>query len=88
MQNRRLFAFGEWVHVRTRLNEALVFIQGHRLLCGKLLAAALLCFCAPNTNRISEKSVFTARDAVFSGILLSLSLFFMTRVSTFLYFNF
>ena len=85
---RRLFAFGELRHVRTTLYSVSVFVWEHKLLSVKLLAAALLCFCAPNTNRISERSVFRTRDAVFSGVLLALSLFFMSEVSTFLYFNF
>lgn len=85
---RRLFALGELVHIRSTLASALAFASGHRLVCLKLAAAAALCFFAPNTNRISEQTLFRTRDAVISGVLLGASLFFMNEVSTFLYFNF
>lgn len=85
---RRMFAFSEWIHVRTRLAELVSFGRGHVVLCLTLLLSAVICFCLPNSNRISEKTEFTRRDAVFSGALLALSLFFMSQVSTFLYFNF
>ncbi len=53
-----------------------------------LAFGAAICFFAPNANGIIERERFRGRDAVFSGALLGLSLLFMTKVSTFLYFNF
>jgi len=80
---RRLFSFAGF-----RPGALLAFVGGHAVLCVTLAVSAALCFCAPNSNRISEKTEFTARDAILSGVLLALSLFCMSRVSAFLYFNF
>ena len=84
----RMFAWSELIHVRTMLSLGLAFIREHLSLSLIMLISAVLCFAAPNSNRISEKERFTARDAVFSGGLLAFSLFNMTSVSQFLYFNF
>ncbi len=53
-----------------------------------LIAGALICFCLPNSNEISERRELSARHAVLASVLFALSLACMGRVSTFLYFNF
>ncbi len=76
------------LHVRTLLGSLAAFVEGHLVLTLVLLASAVICFCLPNANGVMERERFSRRDAVFSGVLLALSLFNMTQVSTFLYFNF
>ena len=85
---RRMFDPGQFIYLGTTFSAWWSFVGDHGPLCLLLVFSAVLCFAAPNSNRISEKTAFTARDAVFSGGLLALSLFFMTHVSQFLYFNF
>jgi len=75
-------------HIRTFLNSLAAFAGGHLQLVAVMVISALICFCAPNSNRVMEKKTFTFRDAALSAGLLGLSLFHMTQVSTFLYFNF
>ena len=76
------------IHVRTLLRSCLGFVQGHLTLTLVLAVSVVICFCLPNSNRITDRKTFGWKDAVFSGVLLALSLFYMTKVSTFLYFNF
>lgn len=76
------------VHVRTLLGEVLAFVQGNPVLTLILLVSAVICFCLPNSNRVMERERFGWREAAVSGVLLALSLFNMSQVSTFLYFNF
>lgn len=52
------------------------------------LAGAAICFFAPNTRQISERFQPKWYYAVFSGALLTASLFYMGTVSNFLYFAF
>lgn len=82
---RRLFSFTGW---RSILPDLAGFVPEHLTVVILLVVGALICFCLPNSNRISEKTEFRARDAVFSAVLLMLSIFYMSQVSTFLYFNF
>ena len=53
-----------------------------------LAVGAFICFALPNSNRISEIKVFKFRHAAAAGILLAVSIMYMTKVSAFLYFNF
>lgn len=53
-----------------------------------LAVSAAVCFCFKNSNELSKKTEFTARDALVTGALFALSLMHMTQVSGFLYFNF
>ncbi len=53
-----------------------------------LVVSGVICFCLKNSNGISKKTVFTARDALLCGALMALSLVHMSQVSGFLYFNF
>ena len=53
-----------------------------------LLAGMGLCFFAPNTREIAERFEPRPRYAAYAGVLLTVSLFFMGRVSSFLYFQF
>ena len=85
---KRLFAFGEMIHVRTMWNELSYFVTTHPEGTAALVLGAAVCFLLPNTNSISKKTEFRWYDAAVCGALLGLSLFFMTGVSKFLYFNF
>lgn len=76
------------LHVRTMLNAILTFVGESPVLALTLAASAVICFCLPNSNRILERERLGWREAALSGVLLALSLFNMTRVSTFLYFTF
>ena len=53
-----------------------------------ILAGALICFLAPNTRQIAERFEPRPVWAVWAGVLLTASLFFMGEVSSFLYFQF
>ena len=80
--------FRNLLHVRTMLNAVLVFVQSNPMLTLVLIVSAVICFCLPNSNRIMERKSFGWREAAASAVLLALSLFNMSQVSTFLYFNF
>lgn len=75
-------------HLRTFCTLVPGFISANKLLCLVMLVSLVIVFAFDNTNSISEKKEFTAKDAVLSGLLLGASLLFMGSVSTFLYFNF
>lgn len=85
---QRMFAVHGGMDLSALGADLLHFADDHVMLCLILVFSMLLCFAAPNSNRISEKKKFTALDAVISGALLAFSLFFMSDVSQFLYFNF
>lgn len=85
---RKMFDVRNLIHVRTFLGSAWGFAGSHPHLMVILVISAVLCFWAPNSNRIMEKTKFTFRDAAVSALLLGFSLFNMSQVSTFLYFNF
>lgn len=85
---KTMFDFRNLFHVRTMLNAVLVFAQENPMLALTLIASAVICFCLPNSNRIMEREHPGWKEAVVSAVLLALSLFNMTQVSTFLYFNF
>lgn len=85
---RTMLDFRNLFHVRTMLNEALSFALGRPGLTIILVLSAVICFCLPNSNRIMEMERPGWREAAASAALLALSLFNMTGVSTFLYFNF
>ena len=55
---------------------------------GLLVVGAAICFCCGNSNAISKRTSFGRQDAVWSAALLMLSVFNMSQVSGFLYFNF
>jgi len=75
-------------HVRTLLGGVWAFVQGDPILTATLAVSAVLCFCFPNSNDLAEREQLGRKEAVVSAVLLALSLFNMTHVSTFLYFNF
>lgn len=66
----------------------LTFVSDNTVVAFLIAAGALICFCLPNSNRISENGKLGARHAVLAAVLFVMSLAFMGRVSTFLYFNF
>lgn len=72
----------------TLLADLAAFGAANWYLLALLAVAAVLCFCCKNSNEISQKTEFTARDGLFAGALFALSLVHMTQVSGFLYFNF
>ena len=82
---RRLFSFTGW---RNILPDLTSFVPQNLTVVVLLVVGALICFCLPNSNQIGEKTRFRGRDAVFAAVLLMLSIFYMSQVSTFLYFNF
>ena len=82
---RRLFSPSGWQSILPSLTAFLIANWGIVLL---LILCAVICFALPNSNRIGEKTQFRARDAAVSAVLLMLSIFNMSQVSTFLYFNF
>lgn len=53
-----------------------------------VIAGAFICFFSPNTHELFIESELRWYHAVFSGILITISLFFMGAVSSFLYFQF
>ena len=85
---KKMFDFGLLADFQAALGSFLTFVQGHMLLMLVMLISLIICFCLPNSNRIMERKKFSWRDAAVSAALLALSLFNMTQVSTFLYFNF
>lgn len=85
---KQLLDFRDLFHARTLLNNGLAFIQGHLALTLALIVSVVICFCLPNSNQIAAREKFNWKDALLSGVLLGLSLLCMTKVSTFLYFNF
>lgn len=82
---RRLFSPSGW---RSILPSLAAFLSANWFIVVLLAVCAVICFALPNSNRIGEKTQFRPRDAVFSAVLLMLSVFNMSQVSTFLYFNF
>lgn len=85
---RMMFDPHMWQAGGSVLATALRLLREQWQLLAILVLGAGICFFAPNANNIIEQERFRARDALFSGALMGLSLLFMTRVSTFLYFNF
>lgn len=53
-----------------------------------LAAGAAICFCCKNSNEIAKRTSFGRRDAILAAVLLMVSVFNMSQVSGFLYFNF
>lgn len=85
---RRMFSLTAWSDPAGLLASAASFAGDNLLLCITLAVSAVITFCFPNSNAIAEKESFTLRDGVWCGLLMAASLFNMSQVSTFLYFNF
>ena len=66
----------------------MTFAHGNLMLCLTLAVSAVITFCCPNSNALAEKERFTLRDGVWCGFLMAVSLLNMSKVSSFLYFNF
>lgn len=64
------------------------YFKENDLITALIAVGAGICFFAKNSNEISEKFSPKWQYAVFAGILLTISLFRMTAVSQFLYFQF
>lgn len=82
---RKLFTAEPWNAFLTGLGK-LAAENWYALLL--LAVGAVICFCCKNTNEISKRTSFGKRDAVYAAIMLMLSIFNMSQVSGFLYFNF
>ena len=85
---RRMFSLTSWSDPAGLLASAVSFAGDHIALCAVLLVSAVVTFCFPNSNDITEREIFSLRDGVWAGLLLAASLFNMSQVSSFLYFNF
>lgn len=70
------------------LGQFAAYIQGNAWVIALMAAGAAICFFAPNSRQISDKFEPKWYYAVLSGILLTVSVFFMGKVSSFLYFQF
>lgn len=85
---RRMFSLASWSAPAALLESALTFARGNLMLCLTLAVSAVITFCCPNSNALAEKERFTLRDGVWCGFLMAVSLLNMSKVSSFLYFNF
>ena len=85
---QRMFSLTAWSDLGGLLSSAVSFAGDNLMLCLVLLISAVITFCFPNSNAIMEKERFSLRDGVWCGLLMAVSLFNMSQVSTFLYFNF
>ncbi len=70
------------------LDMGLVYIKDNLLVAGLVILGACISFFAPNSRELLEDREPRWYHAVFSGALITLSLFFMGGVSNFLYFQF
>ncbi len=66
----------------------LAYLQDNVTVIALIALAALISFGAKNSNEIAENFTPKWQYAVFAGVLLTISLFHMTGVSQFLYFQF
>lgn len=73
---------------RVFLNSGLMYISQNLYEIFLIIAGACICFFAPNTREMFSESRPRWYHAVFAGALFTMSLFFMGRVSNFLYFQF
>ena len=73
---------------RAFLQSGLAYLSSYPGIAALLIAGMGLCFFAPNTREIAERFEPRPRYAAYAGVLLTVSLFFMGRVSSFLYFQF
>ena len=85
---QKIFDYRILLDYQALLASGLLFLRENAVLVITMVISAGLCFFAPNSNRIMEKVHFSGWTAAASAVLLALSLFNMTKVSTFLYFNF
>ena len=69
-------------------SEVSAFISNNAETLVLIVLGAVICFFFKNTKQISENYTPSYKWAVISGILLCLSLFNMSGVSNFLYFDF
>ena len=73
---------------RAFLGSGLDYVSGNLQEMLLIVAGACICFFAPNTREMFEEFKPRWYHAVFAGALFTISLFFMGRVSSFLYFQF
>jgi len=70
------------------LSTGAAYIRENLTVTALIIAGACICFFAPNTREMFSKMKPRWYHAVFAGVLFTMSLFFMGRVSNFLYFQF
>jgi D-alanyl-lipoteichoic acid acyltransferase DltB (MBOAT superfamily) len=70
------------------LGLGLAYVKANLTVTGLIIIGACICFFAPNSREMLEDKEPKWYHAVFSGVLITLSLFFMGSVSNFLYFQF
>ena len=85
---RKLFDPRLWKAGMSLTAIAARLVKGQPLLLPVLAVSAAICFFAPNSNRIIERERFGVRDAIFCGVLMGLSIMFLSETSGNLYFNF
>ncbi len=73
---------------RAFLDSGLMYISQNLYEIFLIIAGACICFFAPNTREMFSEPRPRWYHAVFAGALFTMSLFFMGRVSNFLYFQF
>ncbi len=77
-----------WQPLRQSYADVMRLLSENWYLVGAMAVGALICLIAKNSNAISRRETFGVKDAAFSAALLTLSVFSMSQVSSFLYFNF
>ena len=70
------------------LSNGIHFVSGNIITVLLIMISAFICFGFKNTREISEKFTPSLKYAAFAAILLTLSMFRMSSVSNFLYFQF
>jgi D-alanyl-lipoteichoic acid acyltransferase DltB (MBOAT superfamily) len=74
--------------LRSFIELGFAYVNANLLEIFIIIVSACICFFTPNSTQILETKEAKWYYAVFSGILLTVSLFFMGSVSNFLYFQF
>lgn len=73
---------------RVFLQSGLAYLTGNPIIILLILGGMGICFFAPNTREIAEKFEPKGKYAAYAGVLFAVSLLFMGRVSSFLYYQF
>ena len=85
---RKLFDPRLWQAGQPLVTAAVQLVKARPLLLPIVAVSAAICFFAPNSNRIIEREHFRVRDAILCGVLMGLSIVFLSETSGMLYFNF
>ncbi len=74
--------------LKSFLELGLAYVRDNLFVTGLIVISACISFFAPNSREMLEDKEPKWYHAVFSGVLITISLFFMGSVSNFLYFQF